>query len=111
MLSRCPPALMAWMPHPCRSCYMNEASTSYASGVAYDTRPPVRAEGDARAALERSTRYASRTLSGVPDALEGEEGEAVTDGLGADEAQGSGVAGLAEETLAGSEHDRVDRQP
>ena len=51
------------------------------------------------------------TLLGVPDALVGEEGEAVADGLGADETQGPGVAGLAEETLAGPEYDRVDRQP
>ena len=48
---------------------------------------------------------------GVPDALVGEEGETVTDGLGADETQGPGVAGRAEQTLAGPEHDRVDRQP
>jgi hypothetical protein len=41
----------------------------------------------------------------------GEEGDAVTDGPGADEAHGFLVAGLAEEALAGPEHDRVDHQP
>src|SRR4029079_4981545 len=99
-------------------------------------RPSGRAESDARAKLERSTDRCPdalrcprrspvsptalrcpptllgvRTLLGVPDALVGEEGETVTDGLGADETQGPGVAGLAEEALAGPEHDRVDRQP
>src|SRR5262245_34185955 len=40
---------------------------------------------------------------GVPDGLVGEEGEAVTDGPGADKAHGLGVAGLAEQALAGPE--------
>ncbi len=48
---------------------------------------------------------------GVSDGLVGEEGEVVTDGLGVDEAHGFLVAGLAEEALAGPEHDRVDHQP
>ena len=47
----------------------------------------------------------------VPDHLVGEEGEAVTDGLGVDEAHWFLVAGLAEEALAGPEHDREDEQP
>jgi hypothetical protein len=42
---------------------------------------------------------------GVSDALVGEEGDAVTDGLRVDEAHGLLVAGLAEEALAGPEHD------
>ena len=45
------------------------------------------------------------------DELVGEEGEAVTDGLGVDEAHGLLVAGLAEEALAGSEHDWEDDEP
>ena len=48
---------------------------------------------------------------GVPDDLVGEEDEAVTDGPAADEAHGLLVAGLAEEALAGPEHDREDEQP
>src|SRR5258708_14044322 len=48
---------------------------------------------------------------GAPDDLVGEEGEAVTDGLSVDEARRFLVAGLAEEALAGSEHDREDEQP
>jgi hypothetical protein len=48
---------------------------------------------------------------GVPDEGVGEVGETVTDGPGIDEAQGFLVAGLAEQALAGPEHDRVDRQP
>ena len=48
---------------------------------------------------------------GLPDELVGEEGEAVTDGLGIDEAHGFLVAGLAEESLASPEHDREDDQP
>src|SRR3989440_5701967 len=48
---------------------------------------------------------------GLPDELVGEEGEAVTDFLGIDEAHGFLVAGLAKEALAGPEHDREDDQP
>src|SRR5258708_5510186 len=54
---------------------------------------------------------AVRRPLGVSDELVGEEGEAVTDGLGIDEAHGFLVAGLAEEALAGTEQDRVDDQP
>ena len=43
---------------------------------------------------------------GVPDELVGEEGEAVTDSPGADEAQGLLLTGLAEEAPAGPERDR-----
>src|SRR5580700_4866859 len=50
-------------------------------------------------------------LLGVPDEGVGEVGETVTDGPGIDQAHGFLVAGLAEEALAGPEHDRVDRQP
>jgi hypothetical protein len=46
-----------------------------------------------------------------PDDLVGEEGEAVTDGPGVDEAHALLVAGLVEEALAGPERDRVDHQP
>src|SRR4051795_1826209 len=45
------------------------------------------------------------------DELVGEKGEAATDRLRIDEAHGLLVAGLAEEALAGPEHDREDDQP
>jgi len=45
---------------------------------------------------------------GLADQLVGEEGEAVTDGPGVDEADGFLAGGLAEEALAGPEHDRED---
>src|ERR1700678_4189174 len=45
---------------------------------------------------------------GASDDLVGEESEAVTDGLGADEAHRLLVGGPAEEALAGPEHDRED---
>jgi hypothetical protein len=48
---------------------------------------------------------------GLADELVGEEDEAVTNGLGIDEAHGLLVAGLAEEALAGPEHDWEDDQP
>src|SRR6266496_1229430 len=54
---------------------------------------------------------AVRRLLGVSDGLVGEVGDAVTDGAGVEEAHGFLVAGLAEEALAGSEHDREDLQP
>src|SRR5258708_22309645 len=47
----------------------------------------------------------------VSGALVSEEDEPVTDGLGADEAHGLLVGGLAEQALAGPEHDRVNEQP
>ena len=61
----------------------------------------------------RRTRMASalRRLFGVSDEFVGEKDQAVTDGLGIDEAHGFFVAGLAEEALACPEHDRVDDQP
>src|SRR5215218_9922582 len=46
----------------------------------------------------------------LPDERVGEEDEALTDGLGVDEAHGLLVAGLVEEALAGPEHDREDDQ-
>jgi hypothetical protein len=54
---------------------------------------------------------AVRRPLGVSDRLVGKEGDAVTDGLRVDEAHGFLVAGLAEEALAGPEHDGVDHQP
>jgi hypothetical protein len=48
---------------------------------------------------------------GVSDGLVGEEGEAVTDGLGVGQTHRFLAAGLAEETLAGPQDDRVDHQP
>ena len=61
----------------------------------------------------RAFRNASavRRPLGLPDDLVGEEGEAVTDGLGVEEAHGLLVAGFLEEALAGPERDRVDHQP
>jgi hypothetical protein len=47
----------------------------------------------------------------VSDGLVGEDGDAVTEGLGVEEAHGFRVAGLAEEARAGAEHDREDLQP
>src|SRR5215472_17379405 len=48
---------------------------------------------------------------GVPDGLVGEVGDAALEGLGAGEAQGLPVAGLAEQALAGPERDWEDLQP
>src|SRR3989442_5295247 len=48
---------------------------------------------------------------GVSDGLVGEVGDVAIDGLGVDKAHGFLVAGLAEEALAGPEHDREDLQP
>src|SRR5919204_2028501 len=48
---------------------------------------------------------------GVSDGLVGEEDDAVTEALGADEAHGLLVAGLAEEALARPEHDWEDLHP
>jgi hypothetical protein len=48
---------------------------------------------------------------GVSDGLVGEEGDAVVECLGVDEAHGFLIAGLAEKALAGPEHNRVDLQP
>src|SRR5215212_1541704 len=48
---------------------------------------------------------------GLPDELVSEEDEAVTNGLGIDKAHGFLVAELAEEAVAGPEHDREDDQP
>jgi len=67
-----------------------------------DRRPGIRVFPNAGAV---------RRPLGVSDELVGEEGEAVTDGLGIDEAHWFLVAGLAEEAFAGPEHDRVDDQP
>jgi hypothetical protein len=51
------------------------------------------------------------TPLGLPDELVGEKDEAVTNGLGIDEAHGLLVARLAEEALAGPEHDWEDDHP
>jgi hypothetical protein len=58
-----------------------------------------------------SRRLAPSDARGVSDGLVGEDGDAVTDGLRVGEAHGFLVAGLAEESRAGPEHDRVDHQP
>jgi hypothetical protein len=55
-------------------------------------------------------RWCGRPL-GLPDELVGEEDEALTNGLGIDEAHGLLVADVAEEALAGPEHDREEDQP
>ena len=47
----------------------------------------------------------------VPDELVGEEGDALADRSGVDQAEGQGCAGLAEEAVAGPEHEREDHQP
>jgi hypothetical protein len=47
-------------------------------------------------------------LLGLADELVGEEREAITDCLAIDQAHGLLVAGLVEESLASSEHDRED---
>ena len=49
--------------------------------------------------------------SGVAYNLIGEEREAVADGARVDEAHGLLVGGLAEQALAGPEHDWEDDQP
>src|SRR6266545_4907191 len=54
---------------------------------------------------------AVRRRLGLPDELVGEVDDVALDGLGVDEAHRFLVAGLAEEALAGAEHDRVDLQP
>ena len=54
---------------------------------------------------------AVRRPLGLPDDLVGEEDDIALDGLGVDEAHRFLVAGLAEEALTGTEHDRVDLQP
>src|SRR5216684_824653 len=48
---------------------------------------------------------------GVPDGLVGEVGDAALEGLGAEEAHGFLVAGMAEQALAGPESDREDLEP
>src|SRR5687767_11599940 len=73
-------------------------------------RSPGCPPGESGRALVLKAGAVRRPL-GVSDALVGEEGDAVTDGLGVDEAHGLLVAGLAEEALAGPEHDREDLQP
>src|SRR5258708_19811762 len=54
---------------------------------------------------------AVRRPLGVPDDRVGEGDETVTDGPGAEGANGLLVADLVEEAIASPEHDRVDRQP
>jgi hypothetical protein len=51
-----------------------------------------------------------RPIAAITHELVGEDDEAVTNGLGFDEAHGLLVAGLVEETLAGPEHDWKDDQ-
>src|SRR5215831_508145 len=52
-----------------------------------------------------------RRLLGVPDELVGEQGKAVTNGPGMDEAHGFLIADPGEEALASPEGDGVDHQP
>ena len=66
--------------------------------------------GESARELSRSA-GAVRRLLGVSHELVGEKGQAVTDGLSADEAHRFLVAGLAEQALAGPDHERVDEQP
>ena len=70
---------------------------------------------EADSALRRRRRrlspVARRSPLGLADDLVGEEGEAVTDGPGVQEAHALLVAGLLEEALAGPERDWVDHQP
>jgi hypothetical protein len=73
----------------------------------------ARSRTPARRAGVRAFRNAGaiRRQLGLPDELVGEEDEAVTNGLGIDEAHGLLVADVAEEALAGPEHDWKDDQP
>ena len=75
------------------------------SGAAPDARP---CRTGIRAV--RNVGLIRRPLS-LPDKLIREVGEALTDGPGLAEAHRLLVAGLAEEALAGPEHDREDDQP
>ena len=52
------------------------------------------------------SRSRRKQLLGAPDGLVGELGDAALDGLGVEETHGFLIAGLAEEALAGPEHDR-----
>jgi hypothetical protein len=63
--------------------------------------PPVPDHGPAGA----------RGRLGLMDELVSEVSEALTDGPGVEEPHGFLVAGLAEEALAGTEHDRENHQP
>src|SRR3989442_10925397 len=65
---------------------------------------PFRSTETSSAPLTMTSRF-------LPISLVGEVGDAALDGLGVEEAHGSLVAGLAEEALAGAEHDREDLQP
>src|SRR5437763_514805 len=72
-----------------------------------------RQAGVTRQALSRAvsgTRGSHLPVGGVSHELVGEVSE-IVDGLGLDEMYGLLLAGLAEEVLAGAEHDRVDHQP
>src|SRR5262249_83124 len=61
----------------------------------------------------RSRRSAPRVPGAryLPNELVGEVGNTVTEDLGVDAVHGFLVAGLAEEALAGPEHEREDLQP
>jgi hypothetical protein len=72
---------------------------------------PMRPRGRPAAAVPAETSTTADDTLGVSDELVGEAGEVVTHGAGAGQAQGFGVAGLAEEAVAGAEHERVDHQP
>ena len=70
------------------------------------------ARGSHRARSSRElSNVAHGTALGLADDLLGEEGEAVADGPGVEEAHAVLVAGLLEEAFAGPERDRVNHQP
>jgi len=78
-------------------------------------RTPARTASTAHREVRPSPRFrnagAVLRLLGVWDGLVDQIGDAALDGLGVEEAHGLLVAGLAEEALAGPEHDREDLQP
>jgi len=64
-----------------------------------------------QAGIRASQPGAVRRPLGLADDLVGEEGEAVADGPGVEEAHAVLVAGLLEEAFAGPQGDRVNHQP
>ena len=72
---------------------------------------PAREAAIAPDPAEKLSNVAHGTALGLADDLVGEEGEAVADGPGVEEAHAVLVAGLLEEAFAGPERDRVNHQP
>ena len=93
-----------------RACLTNLASGQSRVGLDEARVACPRARPDPAHVHELCDLSAASPL-GVSGTFVGEKGEAVTDGPVAGEAHGLLVAGLAEEALAGPEHDRVDHQP